>query len=139
MLKAVIILTKADSIELAEDNVNEFMEQFQNDVYDYYTIGGRWENELKERESILPLSECIDKVKEWVRDMQEVTQEHFNKLIEFKESAPMQSAYYAGLYKDAVYENFCFKSNVYNSSTYESETIPEDIENYYAVIIDMHN
>jgi hypothetical protein len=49
------------------------------------------------------------------------------------------SAYYAARYSDAAYGNFCFDTNVYNITECEAESIPEDIESYYAVVVDMHN
>lgn len=48
-------------------------------------------------------------------------------------------AYYAGLYKDAEYNNFCFESNVYDATEQVGEEIPENIEGYFAIMVDMHN
>lgn len=93
--------------------------------------------------NVVPLSDCIDTVKEWVLDLNQQTEDYFQKMIKAKKKEknddwPM-SAYYAGLYKDAKYGNFCFETNVYNIEEDRAESIPVAIAEYWAVMIDMHN
>lgn len=42
MHKGVIILVKATSRNEAKDNAQEFLAGYENDVWDWYQIGGRW-------------------------------------------------------------------------------------------------
>ena len=70
-------------------------------------------------------------------------EEIFEKLVEARNKALEgeydMSGYYAGIYKDLNQGNFSFETNVYDITTNCSETIPEDIIDYYAVMVDMHN
>jgi len=93
---------------------------------------------------VIPLSECVETVKEWLRDIEKEEKELFEKMVEErkKEEAGNKSSmsgYYAGLYKDIKYDNFCFESNVYDITEQIGEKIPEDISGYFAVMVDMHN
>jgi hypothetical protein len=49
------------------------------------------------------------------------------------------SGYYASKYNKLSNGYFCFDTNVYNATTEEAETIPDDVEEYWAVMVDMHN
>lgn len=206
MHKGCIILVKAEDKSEAIEKVNDFMEPYgDGDVWDWFSIGGRWSNTLapkKLREEwdeiaknilpknehgwlsqddvdknqaalqkawndlglkgenpyfnhyklgsegsaydCVPLTECVDTVKEWVKDLGKEADELFEKLTEERQKEKngdkgTMSAYYAGLYKDATYQNFCFESNVFNLETDEGEKMPEDNEGFFAVMIDMHN
>jgi hypothetical protein len=97
---------------------------------------------------IMPLTNCVDFVKTWVRNMNKVRKEAWKQMIKAKREEnklpPEQqkygmSGYYAGLYKHASYNDFCFESNVYNITKDEGEMIPDNINDYYAVICDLHN
>lgn len=88
---------------------------------------------------VIPLKDCVDIVKEWVSDLEKEAQEYRDKMIEYKKLEDDMSAHYAWLYKNAKYGNFSFDSNVYDVSNYEAEKLPDDIEWYRAVMVDMHN
>jgi len=111
----------------------------QNPFSDHYRLpddGGGYD--------IVPISECVETVKEWRRDIDKVKEELWQQLVEEKEKQKAgdkgaMPAYYAGLYKDADYNNFCFESNVYNATDEIGENIPDDITGWWAVMVDMHN
>lgn len=46
MHKGVILLLKADDRESAKQQAEDFLEGYQNDVWDWYVIGGRWTGKL---------------------------------------------------------------------------------------------
>jgi len=46
MHKGIIMLTKANTTEEAQSNVESFLEQYQDQVWDWYVIGGRWSGVL---------------------------------------------------------------------------------------------
>lgn len=50
MHKGIILLVKADSRKLAEKKIKEFMDQYENQVWDWWTIGGRWTGTLDKYE-----------------------------------------------------------------------------------------
>ena len=59
----------------------------------------------------VPLSDCLDEVKTWVRDMEKEKEEAWNKMVEAHEQEKednrgSMSGYYAGKYKDAEYGQF---------------------------------
>ena len=97
-----------------------------------------------EEYDVLPLSECVKEVNNWIRDVDKEAAEYFDKIIEEREKEKgighgTMSAYYAGKYRDSVYNNFCFDSNVYDITAERGERLPEDMDGYWAVMIDMHN
>lgn len=153
MHKGLILLVKAEDKSEAIEKVNDFMEPYgDGDVWDWFSIGGRWNNtlapkELKEKwdeeaKKILPknehgwlyqndidknqdalqkawedlglkgknqycnhynlgsdgnyydcvpLPECIDTVKEWVKDLGKEADELFEKLTEERQKKKMET------------------------------------------------
>jgi hypothetical protein len=211
MHSGIILLTEATEKDEALSNVNIFLEDYYNIVFDYYNIGGRWHNMLapedkldkfkkwvkkkyssvfnkdgsyfindleNEKDKVIiqnkweklgllgqniyydsygfnlnskldnyncvPLIACLNTVKKWCNDREKLIKEYWkNMLIEKKKEDKTKigtmSAYYAEKYAKAMYNNFSLDMNVYNINTLEIETIPKDIENYFAVIVDFHN
>lgn len=92
---------------------------------------------------IVKLTSCIETVKEWVKDVNKESEELFEKILKSREEAKEgkynMSGYYAKQYSDIIGGYFSFETNIYNISTGEAECIPEDINNYYAIMVDMHN
>lgn len=53
MHKGVILLVKAESKENALEQVKDFMEPYgEGFVWDWYQIGGRWNNELAPKDLV---------------------------------------------------------------------------------------
>jgi hypothetical protein len=98
-------------------------------------------------DDVLPLSQCIDIVKEWTKDMNEKADEYWEKMVKERESEvgenkrSTMSAYYAGIYKNCKYDDFSDESNVFDtdSLTNNPEKALKNPDSYYAVMIDMHN
>ncbi len=95
----------------------------------------------KHDDDILPLSKCIDVVKEWQQD----PKEEADKIAQqYKENYPKDDAdlgtkgYYMTIQGNLLSQNFCFDTNVYNIKTWDY-SIPKDLKNWYAVVIDIHN
>lgn len=131
MHKGIILLVKANSEEDAEDLVVEFLTNYRDTVYDWYEIGGRWDK-LLGNSNIMKLSKCLDIVKDYKKDLQKEIEETWNTLLESKDG------YHARQYAHLKDMDFYHNSNVFNIETGEAEEIPEDIEDYYAVIVDIH-
>lgn len=97
----------------------------------------------------VPLSDCIVTVKEWVRDLEVEADKEWEEMEKARKEAKSKraagekpwdmSAYHAKNYANAVYNNFCFDSCVYDITEDQGESIPENIEGYWAVMVDMHN
>lgn len=143
MHKGIICLTRATNSDDAIGNVETFLEDYGNgNVFDWYTIGGRWSGALNQK-SCIELSSCIDVVKEWKLDMKEESEKYFNLML--KEVAKNQehdlSAYYAGLYKNAKYDAFSCKSNVFDidNQTNNPEIALSNPDGWFAVMIDIHH
>jgi hypothetical protein len=103
-------------------------------------------NNLGDDDDILPLSTCIDVVNEWKKDLNAEAEEYFQKILEERENEKehpnsTMSAYYAGLYRDCKYDSFSFQSNVYDivNHTNNPEQALKEPENWFAVMIDLHN
>lgn len=94
----------------------------------------------------LPLSECIEVIERWTVDLKEKADEHWTEMLEAKEKEKGQkygtmSAYYARLYADSMYDSFSFESNVYDIDNYTNspKKAIEKTDEYFAVVVDMHN
>lgn len=119
--------------ELGETSTNPFNRNQYNDIGD--------------TDDIQPLSDCIDIIKEWTKDMDEKAEEYWEKMLKEHESEvgenkkSTMSAYYAGMYKDCRYDNFSFESNVYDieNQTNNPEKALSEPNGYYAIMVDMHN
>ncbi len=103
----------------------------------------KWPTEWAEREDdILPLERCLNIVREW-RESQETEEEFLAYAEEYKESShdPYSRAmrgYYMKRAASIMMEEFCFSTNVFNVE-YKDYSIPDDVDGFYAVMIDMHN
>jgi hypothetical protein len=111
----------------------------------YWSAYGFDVQDSPEDYNVVPLSECLETVKEWTKD---VTAEKERLLTEINEESEKDKkekstwsrvGYLSDQLSDLASGNFCFDSNVYNADTDEAETIPEDVTGYYAVMVDMHN
>jgi len=87
----------------------------------------------------VPLNDCLDKVKEWVKDVPAEIEETWKKLVKEKAKGKGMIGYYAKELYNLDYGNFCFDSNVYDITELEAESIPEDTAEYFAVMVDIHN
>jgi hypothetical protein len=67
----------------------------------------------------------------------------WTKMLEAKkpDSEYDMSAYYANRYAECKYDEFCFESNVYDidEQTNNPSTALENADQYFAVMVDMHN
>lgn len=94
----------------------------------------------------LPLSECIDVVREHTVDMNAEAEAIFAKLLEAREeekesSGGTMSGYYAGIYKNLKYDDFSFESTVFDTDnvTNNPELALANPDGWYAVVVDLHN
>lgn len=111
----------------------------------FYSSYGFDVTDTEDDYNIVPLSSCLNTVQEWCRDLKNSAEKNFKKLVEQKEKESLDesgfkmSSYYAEKYAKDVNGDFNFDSCVYNIDDYEAEQIPNDVKNYWAVMIDMHN
>lgn len=140
MHKGIIFLTKAEDSQEAKSNVENFLEDYHNQLYDWYEIGGRWSDVLKDNPT--KLSDCLSIVEGWIKDLEKEAEALWKEMLEEKSkntpASNSMSAYLAKKYYDAIYSNLCVDTNVYDINTYEAEVIPEDLTDYWAVIVDIH-
>jgi len=136
------------NIGITDKQINENKEYFQK-IWE--EIGGTGKNPLSRdqykqseegnEDDIIPLKDCIDIVNEWGNDKakHEFIVEETKKMNEYKAKKD-QDMYGYMMIKigNFIQENFCFDCNVFNTETYDY-SIPKDIENWYAVMIDIHN
>jgi hypothetical protein len=102
-------------------------------------------------DDIMPLSECIDIIKKYYEecgDMKQMANEYWEKMLKAKSDEDADpnnkmtmSAYYAGKYADCLYDKFSFESTIYNTNEYTNEVSSalENANEYFAVVVDMHN
>jgi len=100
------------------------------------------------KDDILPLKDCFGIVKEWSfdyieRGKEEVKEAEERYLNKEDDKGNLINDYnmYGHRIKRAgeiFQQNFCFDCNVFNIEKY-NYSVPEDIKNYYAVMVDIHN
>ena len=97
-------------------------------------------------DDVVLLSDCIDVVNEWKKDLNAEAEVFFQKMLEEREREKetpesTMSAYYAGLYRNCKYDAFSFESNVYDTvnQTNNPEKALKEPEKWYAVMVDLHN
>lgn len=155
MKRAEDILTKEDHGYVLQSTVDEKQPELQkiweelkgkgvNPLSNHYELpddGGLYD--------ILPLSECIDTVKEWqqtIEDAKKSEQKAKEWLAEGGRKDKNDNLYDDwGMYgyclssaANLYQQNFCFDCNVFNIKSWDY-SIPEDIDNYVAVMVDIHN
>jgi len=209
MHKGIIVLTKAEDKAEALKNVKGFLGEYEETVWDWYAIGGRWSGTLSPHnkefvekakgilkpeeggfvsqkevdnnqgelqsmwesiggigtnpyfdhyklpddggvEDIMPLSECIEIVKEWEQTIEVAKKEELDAKrwlaiggnIRRDKNEPWDdwNMYGYSLRKagELYQQNFCFDCNVFNTETY-NYSIPDDTTGYFAVMVDIHN
>jgi len=199
MHKGVILLTKASNQAEALQQVHNFMEGYQDNVWDWYAIGGRWNNNLAPRFNewreyafshilkpapkhgfisqqdiktnqdklqqtwrdmgmlgknpytnhydlpeegnlydVVPLKECLGTVSTWVQTNEDIEAEYKKDMETWKDD-PNMLEYLSRKYQAMKEGEFSFESNVYNIDTGQGESIPNNLTNYWAVMVDMHN
>ena len=94
----------------------------------------------------VPLTECAAVVNEWKVDTEAEAEKLFEKVVEARAQEKSgeghgMSGYYANRYAEAKYDSFCFDSNVYDidNQTNNPEEALKKPEQYFAVMVDMHN
>jgi hypothetical protein len=102
-------------------------------------------------DDVMPLSECTDIIKKFYEecgDMKKMANEYWEKMLKAKSDEDADpnnkmtmSAYYAKRYADCLYDNFSFESTIYNTNEYTNEVSSalENANEYFAVVVDMHN
>lgn len=92
-------------------------------------------------DDVMKASECEVIIKSWFKDIKAEAEENWKKAEESRENENVSfsmSGYYASKYNKCVNDYFSFDSNVYdieNATNY----IPENLSEYFAVMVDMHN
>jgi hypothetical protein len=99
-------------------------------------------NDFGYDDDVVPLSECIDVVIEWKKDLNEEAEIAWDKMLEAKKKEGHDmTPYYAKRYAETKYDEFCFDSNVFDTEldTNDPTQAIENADQYFAVMIDMHN
>ena len=99
-------------------------------------------NDFGYDDDVVALSECKDVVIEWKKDIEAEAEIAWNKMLEAKKKEGYDmSSYYAKRYAEMKYDEFCFDSNVYDTEldTNDPTQALENADEYFAVMIDMHN
>ena len=99
-------------------------------------------NDFGYDDDVVALSECKDVVIEWKKDIEAEAEIAWNKMLEAKKKEGYDmSSYYAKRYAEMKYDEICFDSNVYDTElqTNDPTQALENANEYFAVMIDMHN
>lgn len=142
------IPNKLETPERREIIQNKWEELGLTGKNSYYSSFGFEVNDTKDDYNVQPLSQCLDVVKDWKLNRKKKAEEIWEEMLEAKANEGKSnkfghmSGYCAGIYKSLVYGEFSFECNIYNVENELSEDLPdedENIEDYWAVMVDMHN
>ena len=136
------------SYDWIEKHLKEFQEIWESlgetskNPYSRDTFISRDYNTVYE-DNIMKASECVEIIKSWFKDIKEEAEENWKKAeVSRKEEKEKQaypmSGYYANKYHKCVSDYFSFDSNIFDIEN-ESNYIPEDLSEYFAIMVDMHN
>lgn len=104
-----------------------------------------------ELDDVMPLKDCIAIVDKCFKDygnFEEKADEYWAKMLAEKEKEKAEnnttstmSAYYANQYAKCKYDEFSDISTVFDTENYTNDIskAKENIDEYYAVVVDMHN
>jgi hypothetical protein len=152
MHKGVILLTKADNESEAVLNAEDFLADFQNHVWDWYYIGGRWSgaltgtipkgrnpyNENGAPDDVMPLENCLKIVQEWSDSIKETVNWYTSSLTKYEKEGNREMCKAIKLWMAEIEaEVFTNDTNVYNINEGNTQ-IPQDPKGWFAVMVDMH-
>jgi hypothetical protein len=140
----LFITEKDDEKGTAREQVEEFLERYQDIFWDWYEIGGRWKD-LFNGENTVPLRQALPKIKEMYQDYVKDLNENKKEIIELISNA--HDVTQIGSYHKCKIKNFgerlytyCDEALVYNLDSFELYDVPkENLDNYEVTIIDIHN
>ena len=129
-----------DMVKEQADTLNTIWTEIGGEGSNPYTRNSY--NDFGYDDDALPLSECIDVVNEWKKDVGVEAETAWNKMLEAKtiEGHDM-SSYYARQYADFKNDVFCFDTNVFDTENYTNNPTQAigEADQYFAVMVDMHN
>lgn len=135
-----LIIVKADSKKDAISQVESFLEHYQDHVYDWYEIGGRWESlgKVNELKTLLP------KLKEMQIEHDKETAEMKVNAIKYlqsdKESWHGLDAHRLKMLSQRLNQDFSNENKVYNLEYGAAWNVPnKDIDAYMVVTVDIHS
>ncbi len=154
--KAKVLLKVEGKDFISQETVNEK----QGELHEIWRkLGGKGDNPYSDHYKMhqgggeydsLPLKDCIEVVKKWhydyIKKGKETEKEGRERWLKKKgeNGKPLNNySMYGYSLKNAgaIYsQDFCFESNVFNTETYNYSLPKEDeMEKFYAVMIDIHN
>jgi len=129
---------------------NKWQELGLKGINSYYSGFGFGLDDSEDDYNVIPLRDCIDTVKEWVRDLDKEIENEWKEMVEIKNEMNENEdkrkllkstlAYKSKKFSEVVGDYFSDNSNVYDETTGYGERIPneEDIDKYWAVMVDIH-
>lgn len=91
---------------------------------------------------VMPLKECLEKVNEWSFDpdaeFEARMAEAKKRWVDSEKPDKRMYGYSIQCASLVLQQEFCFECNVFNTKMYNYQ-IPENVDDYYAVMVDMHN
>lgn len=126
----------------SEEQVEEFLQTYQDIYYDWYEIGGRWKD-LFNGETTVPLRQALPKIKEmheaYLQEMNEKKKDVINILKNANDITEITDKYKIKKFGERLY-SYCDEALVYNLDSFQIYDIPtENLDNYEVTIIDIHN
>jgi hypothetical protein len=126
MHKGIIFIGKGTANEVYNIAIEELN---QHKFWDWYDFGGRWKEFLTDA----PLSKCLELVKEYANDYKELA----NRFMGIETTYDYTKGYNLIMAGNLLCQNLFEYTNIYNLETGDY-SIPEDTEDWYAVMIDVH-
>jgi hypothetical protein len=127
-----IVLVKAENKEEAIELAENIVHGYKNIAWDWFDIGGRWNYVLEDNCERLDL--CWDKIKDYWEDPVEKARSLMPKEVDFNK---WESGYNLKLVSELIRQSFNASHYFYTEK--RDISIPENKEEYFAVVFDLHN
>lgn len=137
MHSAVVLLVKANDENEAKQKSEEFLDRYgEGVVWDWYEFGGRWSDLLEENRPVVRLDQCFVTVKKWSED--NVEEKVLREQLAEEKNRRSQGYLHLKLGK-LLCEEFSFDSVVYNVEDWNFSVPEKELDQWFAVVVDMHN
>lgn len=128
----------------SQEQIEEYLEQYQNVFWDWYSFGGRWSDLFGGRTTV-PYEEALPKLMEMLKDRDQSLIDNKPRVLEAlnrEGKSDFMDAYYIRQYGVLLGKDYNDNSLFYNIEYGGSFELPEEgeiLNQYYVTIVDLHN
>jgi hypothetical protein len=130
--------------EQAEQKIDEFLEPYQDNKWDWYVLGGRWADLFGGRVTV-PYKEALPKLKEMLADRERKLEEGKERVLQAINGTSdnkSMDGFYVKQYGELLGNYYTDEPMFYDLDYYDAFHLvdeKEDLDKYYVTVVDLHN